>query len=259
MTKSLTKAASDDLLNQLSESYVQEENTQGILLPRLGFYSQDKTEETGKGKDKKIKVIAAAGEFFIEKQTDELDENGKKIWEKTEIGDSFEGIILYKRHQLKMYDESTEEYTSSPIYDSKDEVLPLFCNKKEIARGTPAELKEQYLFTDRTGKTKSALEENRILYVLYKDEVYQLNLRGSSMYSLMAYERVINPTTVVTEFSSEAMEKGEISWNKMTFKAVRKLTEKEAHQVLEIQRDTNEAVAASKANFKKDSGFDQIN
>jgi len=248
-TKALAVTASNEVLAQLAEAYPQEKGGTYITLPRLSLVSQDKTEETGKGKDKQITVIAAAGDFYTEKQGEEVDEEGKKIWDKEEIGTEFEGIIFFKRHQLKMYDEATEEFTSSPVYDSPDEVIPLWCDKKEVAKGTPAELKAKYMFTNKKGKEVSALEDNRILYVLYKGEAYQMNLRGSSMYSLLSYEKTVSAPTVVTEFSSEAMEKGEICWNKMTFKAVRKLTTEEAEKVAELQKEAIEAIGASKASF----------
>lgn len=250
-TKDLAITASNEVLAQLAEAYPQEKGGSYITLPRLSLVSQDKTEVTGKGKDKQITIIATAGDFYTEKQGDEVDEEGKKIWDKKEIGTEFEGIIFFKRHQLKMYDEATEEFTSSPVYDSPDEVIPLWCDKKEVARGTPAELKAKYMFTNKKGKEVSALEDNRIVYVLYKGEAYQINLRGSSMYSLMSYERTVSAPTVVTEFSSEAMEKGEICWNKMTFKAVRKLTTEEAQKIAELQREAIQAIQAAKVGFAK--------
>jgi len=184
-----------------------------IKLPRIGFASQDVMEGTGKNK----KVTVEAGTFFLERETDELKENGKKLWSKEEIGTTMEGIILYHRYQLSYYDESTELYTSSPVYDSADEVIPLWCDGKQIAKGTPAELKKLYKFVGEDGKEKSKLKDNRIVYVLYKDELFQLNLHGSSMYSFMKYVRTVNPPTVVTEFASEFQEKGKIQWNMMTF------------------------------------------
>ena len=71
------------------------------------------------------------------------------------------------------------------------------------------------------------------------------------MYSLLSYEKGVIAPTVITEFSSEAMEKGEISWNKMTFKVVRKLTTEEAEKVAELQKEAIEAIGASKASFAK--------
>lgn len=203
-----------ELLAELKELYPAEVNNfNRISLPRLGFASQDVIEGVGKAK----KVTVEAGTFFIERQTEELDENGKKVWSKTEIGPVLEGIILYHRYQLSYYDESKEEYSSTPVYDSQDEVLPLFCAKKQVAKGTPAELKAMYKFVGEDGKEKSKLKDNRIVYVLHKDELFQLNLHGSSMYSFMKYTRTVNPPTVVTEFASEFQEKGKIQWNMMTF------------------------------------------
>lgn len=250
-TKAVAVAASDEVLAQLASAYPQEEGGKGIFLPRLGMVSQDVVETTGTGKNKKTNIITPAGEFFIEQQTDELDEDGKKKWERQELGDTIEGIIFYKRHQLRMYDEDTEEYTSSPVYDSPDEILPLFCNKKEVARGTPKELKAKYMFTDKKGKVKSALEDNRVLYVLKDGEAYQMSLRGSSMYSLLSYEKGVQPPTVVTQFTSEPNENGGIAWNKMLFKALRKLNAKEAKQVADLQKNTAETIKASKESYQK--------
>ena len=202
------------MLAELNELYPKEQgNYQRISLPRIGFASQDVIEGIGKAK----KVTVEAGTFFIERQTEEVDAEGKKIWEKTEIGKSLTGIILYHRYQLSYYDEETEKYSSTPVYDSQDEILPLFCDKKQIAKGTPAELKKLYKFVDKDGKEKSRLKDNRIVYVLYENELYQLNLHGSSMYSFLKYVRTVNPPTVITEFGSEFQEKGKIQWNMMTF------------------------------------------
>lgn len=259
-TTAITKTADEETLAQVAAAYPQEEGGKGILLPRLGMFSQDQTEVVGTGKNKKINILTPAGTFYTDRQSDEdedvLDEKGKKVgtrkkWAKDEIGDTIEGIIFYKRYQLRMYDEATEEYTSSPVYDSSDEVIPLFKNKKEIDRGTPAELREKYLVTGKDGKTKSALEENRIVYVLYEGEAYQMNFRGSSMYSLLSYERTVSAPTVLTRMSSEPMEKGDIQWNKMTFQAVRKLTAQEAAKVIDLQKNAAQAIALSKASYAK--------
>ncbi len=251
--KELANVASDEVLAQLGESYPIEQGGLTIQLPRLGLVSQDITKETGTGKNKKIEVVTPAGEFYIDQQTEEVDKDGKNVWSKEEIGDGFEGIIVFKRKQLRLYDEATEKYTSSPIYDNDDEVLPLFCDKKEIARGTPAELKEKYEFTTSDGKVKSKLEDNRISYILYKGELYQMNLRGSSMWSLAKYEKTVVVPTVLTAFGSTAETKGQISWNKMSFKVVRKITGEEAKLILEKQDMLKKAIALSKASYAKAS------
>lgn len=245
--KELVTTMSEDTLALLQDSYPVEHGANRILLPRLGMVSQDKTE----GKGKAMKVIAEAGTFFIEKQTDEEDEDGKKVWERTELGDSIEAVILYQRKQLKYYDEATEEYTSSPVYDTDEEVIPLWCNKSEVAKGTPKELKSKYEYTDKDGKVKSKLEENRILYVRYDGEIYQMNLRGSSMYSFLTYARKTLPPSVITTLSSEAKEKGTIAWNQMTFTPKRKLSQSEAEEIVPLVQEIKFAVAAEKQQYKR--------
>lgn len=231
--KELMVPLSNESLAALKSEFPQEDSYQAVFLPRLSMVSQDKTE----GKGKTLKVVTEAGTFFTEVQLDELDDEGKKIWEKSEIGSALEGIILYQRKQLKYFDEATETYTSSPVFDTDDEVIPLFANKAEIARGTSKELRArpEYAF-EKDGKVRSKLEENRILYVEHEGVVYQLNLRGSSMFAYLTYVRELGkqgmvPPAVVTRFSSEAKEKGSIAWNQMTFVPARTITEQEAERV----------------------------
>lgn len=248
-SKALSTELSADTIALLEDSYPVEQGASRITLPRLGMVSQDKLE----GKGKAMKVVTEAGTFFVEKPTDEENDEGKKVWSHDEIGDSIEGVILFQRKQLRYYDEKTEQYTSSPVYDNDDEVLPLFCDKAEVARGTPAELKAKYEYTDKEGKVKSKLEDNRILYVQFKGEVYQMNLRGSSMYSFLTYARKTLPPTVVTVFSSEAKEKGTIAWNMMTFTAKRKLTQAEADDVVAKITDIKHAVRMERSQFNQNT------
>ena len=246
-SKEVTTVASQEVINQLSGAYPVESGGLRIILPRISMKSQDETE----GKGKAMKVVTEAGTFFVESETDEInEETGKKVWIKEDIGKSFEGIIIFKRKQLRYYDESNETYTSSPIYDNDTDIIPLFCNKKEIARGTPADLKarEEYAF-EKDGKKKSKLEDNRVLYVLKDGELYQLSLRGSSMYSLMSYERSTNVPGVLTKFDSEAMENGKVCWNKMTFKVVRALNSDEAELATQEQKRIIAAVQIEKASY----------
>lgn len=251
--KELAVAATDAQLAALGQEFPVELGFTAVLLPRLGMVSQDQTE----GKGKNMKVVAEAGTFFIERQNDEVDpETNQKGWDRTELGTDTEGVILYQRKQLKYYDEAKEEYTSSPVYDNEDEVLPLFCNKKEVARGTPAELRKLYPGTSKSsGKPISLLEDNKILYVLMKTEenpdgeVLQLNLRGSSMYSFKSYARKVLPPSVVTRFNSEAKEKGSIEWNMMTFEVARQLSKPEVDDVLERIATIKTDIEAVKAAF----------
>lgn len=236
---------SEDIMQELKESFPIDPSASRIFLPRISMRSQDKTE----GKGKAMKVTEEAGIFKTEVQTEDIDEEtGKKLWLKEEIGMFFEGVILYQRKQLKYYDEATEKYTSSPVYDDDNEVIPLFTDKKEVARGISADLKKDYQYADKTdGKIKSKLEDNRILYVLYKGEMWQMNLRGSSMWSFRTYVKSTNPSTVITKCGSESKEKGTIAWNQMTFKPVRSLNAKEAEDVLARVRDIQENIRKEKA------------
>lgn len=262
--------ASEESLAQLRQDYPTEVAFNRVLLPRFGLVSQDVTEEVRdpKTKKKSLKIVAEAGTLYLERQGDEEEEvegaDGKmvmrKLWVRDELGEDTEGIILYQRKQLKYYDEAKGEFTSSPVYDNDDEEIPLFLNKKEIKRGTPAELKKLYPGKTATGKPKSNLEDNRILYVLIGDEVFQLNLRGSSMYSFLTYARKTLPPSVLTKFSSEPQEKGSNKWNMMTFEAVRPLSQEEVDNVLEkvgeikagIETEKSYYAAAQKADGESD-------
>jgi len=257
-TKEIT-IANADVMEQLAAAYPQEEGGKRISFTRIGMYSQDQTESTGTGKTKKITVTHAAGEFYIDRPTDKkediLDAKGKKVgtktkYEKEELGQEIEAIIFYKRHQLKAFDEAKDLWRNTPVFDSQDEEIPLFEDGKEIARGTPQQLKDMYLFVDKDGKTKSSLKDERVMYILHEGEAYQINLKGSSMYSLLTYERNVRACpTVLTKLSSVFQEKGEVSWNKMTFEAIRGVTPEEAVKVLELQKQIAADILASKKAF----------
>ncbi len=246
-TTAIQTVASDEQLAILRQEFPQEEGFKRTLLPRLGMFSQDVTE----GKGKAMKVVSEAGTFFIEKETEELNEEGKKIWEKEELGTDINVNIIFQRKQLKYYDEKTETYTSSSVYDNDDEIIPLFCNKAEIDRGTPAELKAREVYQyEKDGKIKSKLEDNRILYVLYDGELYQLNLRGSSMYSWMTFLRQkTSPSAYLIKLSSESKSKGTIDWNQMTFEVVRDINGEEAGVIIEKVREIKDAINSEKEFF----------
>ncbi len=215
-----TKEVADaQALAAFAAQFPQESGFTRLMLPRLTFKSQDVME--GKGKNKT--VVVEAGTFFTERPTDEKDENGKALWDKQELGLDIEGFIVYKRKQLRYYDEATEMFYSTPIYDDSNAVLPLFEGGRKVATGTPAELKKAYEFTTPEGKLRSKLEDNVVLYIVYEGELYQLSLRGSSMYSFLDFARkvAISPSAHLIHFSSTAQEKGSIEWNQMTFTPVR--------------------------------------
>lgn len=245
--KDLVSQPSDDVSHALAQGFPAEQGFTRVVLPRLTLQSQDVTE----GKGKSMKVVREAGTFIKEYQSEETDENGKAIWAKNELGTELEVTIVYQRRQLKYYNPDTQEFTSSTIYDSNEDIIPLFSNKAEVARGNVAELKAKYNFVDpKDNKTKSKLEDNKILYVLYEGEIYQMALRGSSMYSAKTYlKENPNPSILLTKFSSEPMEKGTISWSKLTLETLRKLSAEEAEVVLNHQNEIRQAVADEKAYF----------
>jgi glycerophosphoryl diester phosphodiesterase len=252
MSKEVSTAASNEALAALRDAFPVDPSAARIILPRLTLVSQDKVKETGTGKAKKIEVLTAAGTYLTEVETDEEDADGKKVWKKTEIGESFDGVILYQRKQLRMYDAKTEQFTSSPIYDTDDETVPLFASKAEVARGTPAELKSKYMTTDeQTGKPKSKLEDNVVLYVKKSDDqkVYQLTFRGSSMYSFKQYSRKVLVPSVETTFSSEARAKGTTNWNMATFAVKRRLDANEIAAVTDEVNSIRSMVAAEKSQY----------
>lgn len=255
----LAKTLTEEQLAFLRSDYQFESGSSAALFPRLNMYSKDQTE----GKGKAMKVVSEAGTFYIDVQGTEVDEETKKKeWERSEIGSEVELIVLFKRKQLVMFDESTEKYTSSPIYDEDDQIIPLFSDKKQVGRGTPAELKAEYEFEDDDGKTKSKLKDERILYVLMNGEVYQLNLRGSSMYAFKSYERDLNksglvPRSVLTKITSEEQTKGSNTWNQMVFTNERPIQGDEIEVVMEKVGEMRDSVAQQLAAYGGKSEADK--
>lgn len=256
-SKAVVKALTEEQLAFLRSDYPVEQGVTTVQFPRLNMYAKDQTEESKNPKTgkKEIKVISEAGEWFTDIQGDEIDEDTKKKeWERAEIGSEVKVIVLFKRKQLRMFDQDTEKYTSSPIYDEDDQTVPLFCERKQVGKGTPAELKAEYEFEDEDGKVKSKLKDERVLYVLMNDEIYQLNLRGSSMYAFKSYERDLQkaglvPSAVVTKITSESQTKGTNTWNQMVFVIERNIEGDEISTVMEKVKEMRESVAAQMAAY----------
>lgn len=238
----VTTTLTDEQRALLGQLTPQEQGFTRISLPRLGMYSQDKFE----GKGKSAVLVKEAGMFYTEVPPTEKDGE----WTKQELGTSMEGIVLYHRKQLSYYDNATEKYTSSPIYDTPEDIVPLFMDGKEVHRGTTAELKAKYAYTDPDdGKVKSKLEDMRVLYILKDGQLYQMTLRGSSMWAFSKYAKSCLVSSVLTKFNSEAKENGSIAWNQMTFDAVREITPEEASVVIDNLTKITTAIADEKAYF----------
>ena len=240
----------EEALNELKNSYPIEQSYQRKIFPRIGMVSQDKTEKVGKT----VKLVAEAGMFYTEVQTDEVDENEKKVYKKTDLGESMEGIIIFERKQLKFYDQPNNTFTSSPIFDNPEEIIPLFSNKQEVDRGTPKELKSRKKYQGLTagGRPTSKLMDVRILYVIVDGTLYQMDLQGSSGYAFGDYKKKVqHPNTVLTVFNSEAKENGATKWNQMTFINKRPLKTDEVAEVLTLTREIINGLASEKAYYSQ--------
>ena len=239
-TKEVMSVPSAELLAELRENTPVEAGYTRIQLPRLGFYSQDQTE----GKGKQMVVTAEAGTFYTEVKVGE-------DYVKTEIGKDVELTIAYYRKKLSYYDQGTEKFTSSSLYDNDDDIVSLFQEGKKIATGKPQELRAQAVYQKmgEDGKVKSKLEENRVLYVIYNDEPHELTIRGSSMWSFSSYSKSLLVTSVLTNITSTAEQKGTIEWNKMAFSKVRDLSAEEVMTVVGLQRQIKEGIAQEKSYF----------
>lgn len=248
--KELVTQASEEQLAELRALYPQEDTYQKIQVPRLGMLAKDVIEEEGTGKAKTMKVVNAMGEFYIEKEA--TNDDGEKVWLKTFVeGDTIDVQIVYNRKQLSMWDDGQGMYTNTPIYDSNDEVLPLWEGGKEIARDTPEKLQARYPALTQKGKPSSKLKEIKILYVIYEGETYQVNLSQSSKWEFLTYSKKTNPATVVTTIGSTEETNGTNTYRKMSFVAKSLLSTEQAAKVIEAANMIRSSIESEKAYYGK--------
>lgn len=261
MSKKQIEVLTEEQLAILNAGYPVSDSATRKTLPRFGMLSKDITEESGSGKNKTIKVIESAGTFYTEMDNGNVDENGKKVWSKTYLGDGVDVIISFNRKQLRKYDKSLKKFISSSIYDRDDQVIPLYLDKQQIQKGTPAQLQALYPALTQKGKPTSDLKEEKLLYVIYQEELYQSNLSLSSKYSFLDYSKTVNPSTVVTALGSLEETNGSNTYRKMTFKNKRLITPEEFDMVKASQDSLNEQVkndAKYLVASKSDSDLDMI-
>jgi hypothetical protein len=246
-------------LAELNAAYPVSEDTGRLSLPRLGMLSKDITEVTGTGKAKKIKIIQSAGTFYTEMDKGEVNDEGKKVWTKEFIdGEEIEVIIPFHRYQLRRYDASLEKFYSTPIYDSAEQVLPLYLDKQVVQQGTQAELQAKYPKLTQKGKKSSDLKKYIILYVLYNGTMYQMNPSVSSGWAFDAYKRTVNPSTVLTALSSSEETFGDNTYRKMTFTNKRLINaDDEFASVQESQGTLRMAVDADQKRLTASSAQDK--
>lgn len=238
----------------LNEAYPVSESSSRLSLPCLGMLSKDITEETGTGKKKTIKVIEAAGTFYTERDLGEVDEDtGKKVWTKKYLSEEIDVIIVYHRKQLRMYDEGLKKFFSTPLYDSKDQVIPLYMDRKRVAIGTQEELQAKFPTTNSKGKMSSKLKEEMILFVIYEGELFQCNLSQSSKWAFMAYKKSLNPSTVTTRISSVEETFGSNTYRKMTFESLGTIDGDSFDLVLESQKTVKNQAEADAQYFLKNA------
>jgi hypothetical protein len=244
--KTVAVAPSADIAAQLMSNIPVEQGYTETQFPRISFVSKDVTEESKVNGKKQIDIVTEAGTFVKEVYDQE-----SKEYVKTELGKTIDVTFVFERKQLKHYSEANG-YTSSPIYDTDEDVVPLFRDKKTVYRGTPVELRSKAEFTEIVeGKKKSTLEEQKVLYVLYDGEMHQLTIRGSSSWNFSKYKKTTQIPLVISTLDSEEKENGSNRYNVMTFCAARNLTNDEALEVLEFQNEIKSGIADKNAYFAK--------
>jgi len=233
-----------------------------IQLPRIAFKAKAKIEQDPDDEDK-MKVIFKAGSFFTERETDEKDEEGKAVWDRENIGTTLEGIVVYKRKQLRYYDEPSTTYYSTPIFDTPDQVIPLFAGGKKIASGTPAALKKMDIFKyEKEGKTRSYLADNTIVYLLVGEELFQFSITSlGAVIDFSKYGQKVQYGLAanVTRFTSTKEVKGDNNYNALKFEASRLISAEEAPLVQEKINQIVDAIEAEKAyyaNMSEDSAVE---
>lgn len=252
------KELTAEQLAVLNSAFPVDENIR-TTLPRFGMLSKDITEESGVGKKKTIKVIESAGTFYTEKDRGEVDEKGKKVWTREYLGEKVEVIIILNRKQLKLYDASLKKYISSPIYDSKEQIIPLYLDKRQVAMGTEEELRAKYPKTSAKGQLTSKLDIVKILYVIYKEELYQFNLSQSSGYNFSDYKKILSPATVITELSSVEETFGTNVYRKMMFVSKGPITQDEFDIVHDNQTKILDQMRSDANYFLKQAEIRELN
>lgn len=250
MKNELSTTISQEQLDELKALNPQGDTYQRISVPRLSMLAKDLTEESGTGKSKKIEIIQPAGTFYIETET--TNEDGERAWEKQYIdGESIEVLVAFNRKQLSMWDDDAKVFINTPIYDEDTQVLPLWKGGKEEARATPKELQALYPSLTLKGKPSSKLKEVKILYVVYNDNVYQMNLSQSSKFEFLSYVKGVHPSTVVTVIGSKTDTHGSNTYNVTTFKNGGTVNEEQYLAIKDTATMIKESIEAEKAYYAK--------
>lgn len=240
-TQAVANTASEETLAILKNEVPVETSFTKTYLPRIVFNAKTKLDENEN-------VLRKAGTFIIQRKKGEE-------WEEEVIGTELEANFIFHRRQLRYYDEKAEQYISSPVYgpDNIDtEIIPLFQDRHKIDEGTEKELQAKY--PPKEGRKTSSLEDERVLFVLYKGGLFNLSVKGGSKWAFMKFARDVMVAGHLVQVTSEDMEKGSNKWKQMKFSSVRPVTEEEAREILSRVQEIKAAIAAEKAYYATTAG-----
>jgi len=234
--------AGGSALEALKASYPQhaEDNYVKNNLPQIRFKAKAVLDDEDK-------VVTKAGTFVTVARSEEKVDD-KYEYTEVPVGTDLVVDVLYERYKLNFYNSSDNAYVSSPVFDSKDEVVKLFSGGKEIASGTVAELQAPYM-VEKDGKKKSELQLLKVLYVLYNGAVHEMTLSFSNGFIFRKYKQETMVPVVHTKISSKKTEHGGNKYNEMVFTAGDYLTEEEAVKNLEIVENIKKGIADEKAYY----------
>jgi hypothetical protein len=179
-TKEMSVVSAEKLNELKALTGEQEPGGERKYLPRIEFVKWSREGE-------KIPQLKERFGMFMLKKFNEVE----NVWESIDLGHEIKLVVLLERKKLSLFDESKGSYISSPEFDDKEEVVPLFQDRKKFTEGTYAELKKMFEVEDsKTGSVRSELEDYRVLYCLLPDGTLALwDIHGTNMYAYVGYKR----------------------------------------------------------------------
>jgi hypothetical protein len=232
-------------LDKLRNAYPQhaEDSYVKTILPQITFKAKAVLDDAGE------KVVIKAGTFMLKVRSEE-QKDGKYEYTETALGDKVKLNVLFERYRLSFYDSSNEAYVSSPIFDSKDEIVKLFSNGKQIASGTVAELQALPEYTvEEDGKKKCKLQLQKVLYVFHDGQVKEMAMSLGNGYVWRKFKQENVAVAIHIEISSEKTENGGNKYNQMVFKNAGWLSEEEAERNLALVEDIKKGIESEKAYY----------
>lgn len=233
-------------LDKLRQAYPQhaEDSYVKNVLPQIRFKAKAVLDDAGE------KVLHKAGTFMVVKKEGE-GETAEYV--ETPIGTKVTLDVLYERYRLSYYDAGNNEYVSSPIFDSKEEVVKLFKGGKQYASGTVDELQNLPEFViEEDGKSKKKLQLQKVLYVLLDGVLHELTLSLGNGYVWRKFKQENIVPAIHTEITSVKNDSkpGNV-YNEMVFKNAGWLSEEEAERNLALVEDIVKGIASEKAFYNQ--------